>query len=499
MANSPGAKSEVSNLVTWDGPNDPANPQNFSTRRKWGITGLASFITVNVTFASSAPTTITSDIVDAFKVPKEVANLVTSLFLLGYIFGPLVWGPGSELLGRKPIFSMTLAAYTVLYLGQTLAPNIQVFLITRFFAGFFAVGPLTVCGGLIADLWSAAGRGSAASLYSACVFFGPVMGPIVGGFIANSGLHWTWVFWVSMIYAGVCTLLTLLLPETFAPVLLIKKAKRLRSANPTLYKDIYAEHERHDWSLRHLLQRTIYRPIKMLGSEPILVLVTLYISLVYGVLYLLFEAVPIIFIKTRGFTKAQSGLAFIGVGIGSSIGGLVNALCSRHYPALIEKWKGFPPPEQRLFGAMIGSPLLVVGTFWLGWTGQYVSVPWYVPAMSLVLIGFSICTIFISFNGYMIDTFSTFSASAFAANIVIRSLAASAFPLFTNQLYTKLGINWATTLIGIFSIILAPIPFVFYRFGPRIRSNSEFAPCKDLEIARELREQESRSEEGGDN
>ena len=110
-----------------------------------------------------------------------------------------------------------------------------------------------------------------------------------------------------------------------------------------------------------------------------------------------FEAFPIIFIIKRGFTISQTGLIFIGIGIGTSIGATIIYYTSVHYPALIKKWKGFPPPEHRLFGAMIGSPILVIGIFWLGWTGQYVNIPWYVPALSTIFIGAGINLIFMSF------------------------------------------------------------------------------------------------------
>lgn len=88
---------------------------------------------------------------------------------------------------------------------------------------------------------------------------------------------------------------------------------------------------------------------------------------------------------------------FIGIGIGTSIGSLINVWTTAHYPALIKKWKGFPPPEERLFGAMIGGPCLVIGIFWLGWTGQYPSIPWYVPGISTIFVGISISLIFMSF------------------------------------------------------------------------------------------------------
>lgn len=63
----------------------------------------------------------------------------------------------------------------------------------------------------------------------------------------------------------------------------------------------------------------------------------------------------------------------------------------------MQKYRGFPPPEKRLYGAMVGGPSLVIGIFWLGWTGQYSSIPWYVPAISSIPIGMSISLVFMSF------------------------------------------------------------------------------------------------------
>ena len=118
------------------------------------------------------------------------------------------------------------------------------------------------------------------------VFLGPVLGPVVSGFIAEDTGNFRWVFWVMTMFAGTCSVLTILfLPETYAPVLLLWRAERLRKAEPEKNAQLYAEHERSDWSVRGIIHRTVYRPVQMLIQEPILVLVTVYLSLVYGVLY----------------------------------------------------------------------------------------------------------------------------------------------------------------------------------------------------------------------
>ncbi|KAF8649063.1 hypothetical protein AX16_006036 [Volvariella volvacea WC 439] len=485
------------NLVTWDGPNDPANPQNWSVSYKWFLTLVCAAMTINVTFASSAPTATTHLLMREFNISQEVSDLITSVFLLGYVFGPLFWGPGSELVGRRPIFILTLSLYTIFHLGQALATNTQTLLVTRFLSGFFAVAPLTNCGGVIADIWPAVGRGPATSLFTASVFLGPVMGPIVSGYIVQSDVSWRWVFWVMMMFAGACTILTIVcLPETYAPILLAKKAKKLRKVAQKDGKpsELYAEHERQDWSIGGIVHRTIYRPFQMLALEPILVLVTVYLSLVYGLIYALFQALPIIFVLRRGFTISQVGLIFIGVGIGTSLGAFVNYLFSRDYPRLIAKWRGFPPPEQRLKGAIVGGPCLVIGCFWLGWSGEYASVHWAVPALATVMVGFGVCAVFISFLSYLVDTYLMYSASAFAANTVVRSAVAAAFPLFTTQMFLKLGVNWACTLLGLIALVLAPSPLLFMKYGPRIRSSSRFAPCIDLKIASQIKEEEEKQE-----
>ncbi|KAF9269101.1 MFS polyamine transporter [Marasmius fiardii PR-910] len=478
------------NVVTWKSDADPENPQNFSLAKKWRVTLTCVLMTLSVSFGSSAPASASAHLISTFHINAETSYANMTVYLLGFMFGPILWGPGSEIYGRRRVLMFTMSCFTLFHLGQGLAKNIESFLITRFFCGFFGVSPFTVSGGIIADVWPVLGRGPATSLFSASTFLGPVLGPIVGGFIAQSTtITWRWIIWIMMIFAGVATASAiLLLPETYAPVLLLRKAQRLRQQDPEGTKNLYAEHETMDFSFKGIIHRTIYRPFQMLGKEPILALITVYMSLVYGVLYALFQALPFIFMKTRGFTAGQSGLIFIGVGIGTTLGSVVNHLCSLHYPKLVVEWRGFPPPEQRLFGAMFGGPALVIGGFWLGWTGQYSSIHWSVPAVGAVFLGFGISLIFMSFLSYVVDTYLMYSASAFAANTVVRSLVAAVFPLFITQMLQKMGINWACTLISLIALLLSPSPYLFYVYGPRIRARSKFAPCVDLKIAAEIKQ-----------
>jgi len=153
----------------------------------------------------------------------------------------------------------------------------------------------------------------------------------------------------------------------------------------------------------------------MLATEPILLLVTLWFTLLYGLIYarehfhhlatptyadapfmLVFEAYPVIFIERHGMTINQNGLTYIGLGIGMCVGTAISLYVQRNHAMLVKEWRGFPPPELGLIDAMMAGPCLVVGVFWLGWTGNYASVPWYVSALGGIPIGIGMVMSFIS-------------------------------------------------------------------------------------------------------
>jgi MFS transporter, DHA1 family, multidrug resistance protein len=128
-----------------------------------------------------------------------------------------------------------------------------------------------------------------------------------------------------------------------------------------------------------------------------------------------FEAFPIIFGEIRGFSISQTGLVFLFVGLGGVISMLVDVFLGRKYPALVKKWRGSPPPEKRLYGAMIAGPSFALSIFWLGWSGNYVNVSWIVPALSSVLIGFSVSLIF---NSFMVGFLYAFLFSLCKADVL---------------------------------------------------------------------------------
>ncbi|KPV73417.1 uncharacterized protein RHOBADRAFT_29141 [Rhodotorula graminis WP1] len=466
------------------------------------VTIICAQATLVVTFASSAPSSAVRQIAADFSVSVEAGQLTTTMFLLGYCAGPLIWAPASEILGRRPVFVGTLLVFALFQIGDALAQNFATVIVIRFLAAVFASSPLVAAGGVIADIWDPVTRGKAMSVFSASVFLGPVVGPIIAGFSIDSYLSWRFIFlYIGVWGAASWVIVAIFLPETYHPILLKQRAKRLRKEDPERHGDKYAELEKADFGFKSLVQRTLARPLIMLVVEPIVLAVTVYLSIVYGLLYGLFSVIPIIFGQLRGFNSGETGLVFIGIGIGTTLGAVTSVYTQRHYRELVPKWHGHPPPEERLWGAMLAGPLLVVGIFWLGWTGNYESIHWAVPAVSTIFVGSSFTLLFISFLTYLVEVYLMYSASALAANTIVRSAVAAAFPLFTTQWFSALGVGWACSVIGFVALAIAPAPFVFYKYGWRLRQKSRFAPCLDVgmrdRVKREEEERKAGKGEGG--
>lgn len=254
----------------------------------------------------------------------------------------------------------------------------------------------------------------------------------------------------------------------------MNKAKRIRSQKIPGYEDIKAPVEATDRTLTGLFKVALTRPWRIL-VDPISLFVAIYLSVVYALLYMLFTIYPIVFQEKRGWNSGVGELPLIGTAVGACIGGaIVFALSQRDKKRVLTGHK--PCPEDRLPVAMIGAILFPVTMFWFAWSGEYNSVPWIVPTLAGVFLSTSILLIFVAFLNYLTDSYLMYAASALAANTVCRSACGAAAPLYTQYMFNALGVGGGGSLIGGVAILLAPIPFVFYKYGGPIRERSPFAP-----------------------
>ncbi|TKA83424.1 hypothetical protein B0A55_00368 [Friedmanniomyces simplex] len=446
-----------------------------SRRKKWATTFALGFVTFCVTFASSVFSPGTLAAAQEFDVSDEVMVLGTALFVLGFAFGPIIWGPASELYGRKIPLFVGFVIFAIFQVPVAVAQNVETIFICRFLSGFFGCAPLTIVGGALADFWAPVDRGVAVSIFSGATFLGPTGGPIVGGFLVETaGFGWRWTAWITLIAAVFFgTIGWFVIDESFGPVLLQHRAKKIRYA--TKNWAIHAPADEIEINMSAFINKYCTKPIKMLVWEPILLLITIYISFIYGILYLFFETYPISFVEQRGWSLGFGGLPFIAVMGGVVMGGVVNFVFIRTRYVRIMKQHGRVPPEERLVPMMVGSIALPVGLFWFAWT-SHPSTSAIPQIISGAPVGMGIVLIFLQGINYIIDVYMMFSNSAIAGNTVIRSFVGAAFPMFAKYMYRSLGVQWATSVLGFVAVGLIPVPILFFIYGAKIRKLSKFTP-----------------------
>jgi hypothetical protein len=214
--------------------------------------------------------------------------------------------------------------------------------------------------------------------------------------------------------------------------------------------------------------------IGLFFTEPILVLVTIYQSFIYGVLYLFFEAYPIAFQEDRHWALGPSGLPYLGIIIGVACGCTTVVIYTKtRFARQTCANGGEVIPEQRLPLMIFGGGILPIGLFWFAWTSNP-DIPWPSMVAAGIPIGWGMYTVFIQCFNYMIDVYTSVANSALAANAVVRSFFGAGFPLFAAAMYHNLGVPWASSVLAFISLALVPVPIIFYIYGRRIRAMSSF-------------------------
>lgn len=264
-------------------------------------------------------------------------------------------------------------------------------------------------------------------------------------------------------------------PETYHPVLLRKRAIALReqTGDPRYRAPI----EKLDRSITRTVLYSCTRPFELLIFEPMVSLLCTFTAILLGVLYLFFQAFPLVFSNIYHFDLQMIGCTFLGLLVGMVSGTLTDPLWARNYRRLVAANNGASEPEFRLPPAMAGAVLVPIGLFWFAWT-TVPSVHWIVPIIASVFFGMGTLLVFSGVFTFLVDAYPVYAASALAANSFVRSSFAAGFPLFSTILYKRLGYQWASTLLAFLTVVMAPFPVLFFVYGKRLRKHSRFATVK---------------------
>ncbi|KAJ9491700.1 hypothetical protein VN97_g1515 [Penicillium thymicola] len=352
-------------IVGFDGPNDQLNPKNWSTGRKWSTLGIVGTTGMLVGWASSIDSTVIKQGQEEYGVSEIVESLATALSLIAFGIGSLVAAPFSETVGRNPVYIITLFILMIFTTASGLAPNIGAQLPFRFLAGLFGCTPMTTFGGSMSDIFDPIERTYAFPICCTLSFLGPFLAPMVGSYIGQSTyISWRWTEWCTMIMAGLVTSAILFfVPETYGPVLLGWKAKHLREI--TSDHRFKVEFELQQTPLFTRLMHSCSRPFNLFFREIMVAFFTIYLVVVYIVLFGFLTGYEFIFGDTYGFNQGSVGLTFIGMNAGFLI---AFALVPHIYFAYRKRMGRKPFHPRSGFGSLC-TALLGCQSLFSGWVG----------------------------------------------------------------------------------------------------------------------------------
>ncbi|KAI4142342.1 MAG: hypothetical protein L6R39_004979 [Caloplaca ligustica] len=456
--------------IDWDVPHDVLNPINWSDRKRWAhiITVAILGLIPNMAATMIAPG-IDGVVADFGVHSSAISSIAMTIFLLGLALGPMFLSFTGEIYGRLPVYHAANIVFIAFMIGNALSKNITQFMVFRIISGGAGGMPLAMGGGTIADVTLPANRGLATALFSLGPLAGPVLGPVIGGFLAARH-GWRWTFWLLAILGGAAEAITLLvMRETSPRILLERKAAHLRrsTGNPHLRSKLA-----HESTPRQVLAQALVRPTMLLARSPVVLALSLYAALVFGVIYLLFITFNDVFVHQYRFSPALSGLAYLGLGIALVLGVAVFGTLNPRIQTARMKADGMdkPKPEYRLLLMIWFSPCVPLGLFIYGWT-VYHRVHWIVPIIGTFSIGLGAYFVLMPTQLYLIELFgSKGAAAALSANNLLRYMGGTFLPLAGPRLYKALGYGWGNTLLGFLALLFAMPPVLFYKYGERLRS-----------------------------
>jgi len=457
-------------LVTWDGDDDPENPRNWSDLKKWTSIACVTLYTLLSPFASTMLSPALTSISREFNNTNDtISALMVSIYILAWAVFPPFIAPLSEMYGRKIVLDVSVWFLFAFNLGCGLSQTTTQMCVFRLLAGLGGCAPICVASGTISDTMNVEKRGKAMSIYSLGPTAGPALSALIAGYIVQY-VNWRWCFWVLCILNAVIGIFgNIFLRETYAPILLNRKAKKLRklTGNQNLHSIYEIATGETTFGKFYV---NLSRPLTLLCTHPMVFGLGIFMAIAYGCLYILIVTFPTVWGEVYGFSEGSTGLMYLSFLIGYMIG-----IVFFQYSAtwllkkLIAKNGGVSKPEFRLPFLLVSGITLPVGLFWYGW-GAEKQMHFMFTAVGASIFAFGVIAVFYCIQNYLIDMNPRFAASSIAAASIFRSFLGFAFPLFAQNMFAKLGYGWGCSIFGFIALATGiPFPLFVVLYGEKLR------------------------------
>ncbi|KAL5333296.1 major facilitator superfamily domain-containing protein [Aspergillus crustosus] len=462
--------------VRWSAANQH-HPRNWSMGRKMYDTGIIIFLDLFTTAISTAGSSAADHAYEELGISRVLALFIfVSLYLIGQAIGGAVFPATSEAFGRKKLYVVSSACYSVFCLVAGVVPSTAGVVVGRLLSGFMSAIPTIVVAGSIEDMFNSEARIWLVFTWALVTNTGLCLGPIMSIYII-AHLNWRWVFYIAAIVAAMTTVLLLGIRESRPSLLLTQQVARFQETAPPSIcnRSLQALNPDHTPNLRTFARTALFRPLHLFFTEPIVFLVSTMSAIAFALVYLFIEALPPIY-QSMGFSETTSSLPFLAIAIGLFCG-IATRLADHRTLLKYRKANINPQPEHKLLGFSIGTPVLAIGLWWFAWTipPRVPNIHWAVPSSALILVGYAVNEIDAVLAGYLADSYLSYAASGFAALAFLRAILSAIFPLFAPQMFKALGANVAASVLAAVATMFCVVPPVFSRFGPELRRHSQFA------------------------
>lgn len=273
-----------------------------------------------------------------------------------------------------------------------------------------------------------------------------------------------------IVYCALFPLVLIVIPETRGPLLLARHGKEDPALAP-------AADEEKQGSISTLLSEAVSRPAHLLCSEPVIFFFTLWSAFSFGLVFMSTQSVAQVYSTNYGFTDAGTGLVQISIFVGEAFAFIACLPQNKHYQRSAAKSyaeRGVPVPEARLPLSIPASLIgLAGGLFMYAWT-SFDYLHWIIPTIGLAFVGFGIMVIVFTVNMYITDSYAKFAGSAISAVAFGENMFAAWLPLAAKSMYTVLGYQWASSLLGFVALTLSLAPIVLLSKGEKVRKKSKF-------------------------
>ncbi|GCF00264.1 hypothetical protein ZYGM_003330 [Zygosaccharomyces mellis] len=453
-------------------PGDPENPLNWSLRLKWFLTSLLCLMTLFIGLATTAYSSGITRMAKHFNSTSEVGQLGLFTFNETCSIAPLFLAPFCELVGRRIVYTGGYLCFCLCFIGLALGKNMATIICLRACLGLFGCIGTILVGGTFDDMFVPDERAVPMALFAYTAILGTVGAPIYAGFIDES-IGWRWIEGIQgLSNVPLLIIIFLFFKETRGGVTLQKRAKALRK--DTGDERWVSKEELEAPGLKDALYNSSVKAVKLLVTEPVVFFFGLWISFAWFLTFLFLSVISITFSHFKHWNEGVAGLPYISLVIGVTIGFLTNFLQIRKYENKRKRSKYPLPPENRLYGAMTGAVFLPIGLMIYSFT-QYHWLHWIGPNIGLACISLGIFFIFESCYSYTSDCYGPDASSAIAGQGFMRNTLGAVSPLFGNYMFLNMHSQYAGLLCSLVAFALTLLPFILYKFGPKIRSKSKRA------------------------